>query len=133
MSGYGAETYGERWASVYDEWVARQTHISDAEVIADRLAELAGAGPALELAIGTGRVALPLAERGVEVHGIDASERMVEKLRAKPGGDRIPVTMGDFADVGAGGTFPLIYVVFNTFFALPSQADQIRCFAGVAA
>ena len=133
MSGYGAETYGERWASVYDEWVARQTHISDAEVIADRLAELAGAGPALELAIGTGRIALPLAERGVEVHGIDASEAMVEKLRAKPGGGDIPITIGDFADVGVEASYSLVYIVFNTFFALPTQQDQVRCFRNVAA
>ena len=75
----------------------------------------------LELAIGTGRVALPLAERGFEVHGIDASEAMVAKLREKPGGDRIPVTMGDFADVGVDGTYSLIFVAFNTFFGLSSQ------------
>src|SRR5256886_14619766 len=120
MSGYGAETYGERWASVYDEWVARQTHISDAEIIADRLAELAGAGPALELAIGTGRVALPLAERGIEVHGIDVSESMVARLRVKAGGDRIPVTIGNFADGGGGGRYPLVCLVFETLFALES-------------
>ena len=86
----------------------------------------------LELAIGTGRLALPLAERGLEVHGIDASEAMVAELRDKPGGDRIPVTMGDFADVGIEGRYALIFIAFNTFFALQSQADQVRCFANVS-
>ncbi|MDQ3805853.1 MAG: class I SAM-dependent methyltransferase, partial [Acidobacteriota bacterium] len=86
----------------------------------------------LELGVGTGRVALPLRERGVEVHGIDASPAMVERLRAKPGGDRIAVTLGDFAEVGVGGEFALVYVVFNTFFALLSQEAQVRCFRNVA-
>jgi SAM-dependent methyltransferase len=125
---YDASTYGDRLADVYDEWYAGL----DPGPAAATLAELAGGGPALELAIGTGRVALPLAARGVEVHGIDASEAMVARLREKPGGERIPVTMGDFADVGVEGRFALIYVVFNTFFALLSQADQARCFANVA-
>src|SRR5919204_6558610 len=133
MPEYGPETYGDRWAGVYDQWVTRQTHVSDAEAIADRLAELAGEGPALELAIGTGRVALPLAARGVGVHGIDASEAMVARMRAKPGGDAIPVTMGDFAAVEVEGRYPLVYVVFNTFFALFTQDDQVRCFRNVAA
>ena len=86
----------------------------------------------LELAVGTGRLALPLVERGLEVHGIDASERMVEKLRAKPGGDAIPVTMGDFADVGVEGEYRLIFIAFNTLFALLTQDDQLRCFANAA-
>ncbi len=101
----------------------------------DRLAELAGPGPALELGIGTGRVALPLAARGVEVHGIDASTAMVERLRAKPGGEAIEVTLGDFAGVPGApveGGYPLVYVVFNTFFSLLTQDDQVRCFAAVA-
>jgi hypothetical protein len=96
------------------------------------LADLAKDGPALELAIGTGRIALPLAARGVEVHGIDASEKMVEQLRAKPGGDAVPVTIGDFADVAVDGRYRLVYIVFNTFFALLTQEDQVRCFANVA-
>src|SRR5438874_24093 len=128
MAESEASTYGDRWADVYDDWVSRQTHISDGDEIADRLAELAGPGPALELAIGTGRVALPLAAHGVEVHGIDASEAMVAKLRAKPGGDAIPVVLGDMADVGVDGVYSLVYVVFNTFFALLTQEDQVRCF-----
>jgi SAM-dependent methyltransferase len=96
------------------------------------LAELAGAGRALELGIGTGRVALPLSERGVEVHGIDASESMMEKLRSKPGGERIPVTLKDFADADVEGAFSLVFVVFNTFFALVNQEDQLRCFRAVS-
>jgi SAM-dependent methyltransferase len=97
------------------------------------LVELARAGPALELAIGTGRIALPLAERGIDVHGIDASEAMVARLRSKQGGERIPVTIGDFADVPIEGRYTLVYVVFNTLFALQTQEAQIRCFRNVAA
>ncbi len=130
MAEYGPETYGDRWAEIYDEWVVGVR--PDEEATAEFLASLAGGGPALELAIGTGRVALPLAARGIEVHGIDASERMVAKLREKPGGSGIPVTMGDFADVAVAGTYPLIYVVFNTLFALLTQEDQVRCFQNVA-
>lgn len=129
---YDASTYGERWADGYDEWVARLDRLIDPEVVAGRLADLAPGGMALELAIGTGRIALPLAGRGVEVHGIDISERMVAKLRSKAGGDRIPVTMGDFADVGVDGRYGLVYVVFNTFFALLTQTEQVRCFRNVA-
>jgi SAM-dependent methyltransferase len=129
MEGYRPETYGDRIADVYD---ALMTVLPDPADCADRLAELAGPGPALELGIGTGRVALPLASRGVEVHGIDASEAMVERLRAKPGGDAITVTFGDFADVPVEGSYPLVYVVFNTFFSLLTQEDQVRCFAAVA-
>jgi SAM-dependent methyltransferase len=105
----------------------------DTEGAVDLLAELAGSGPVLELAIGTGRIALPLAERGIEVRGIDASEEMVARLRSKPGGDRITVSMGDFADVAVEGKFRLIYVVFNTLFGLQTQEAQIRCFENVAA
>jgi SAM-dependent methyltransferase len=97
------------------------------------LSELAGAGPVLELAVGTGRIALPLAERGVDVHGIDASEAMVERLRSKPGGERIRVTIGDFADVETEDRYTLVYVVFNTLFALQTQEAQIRCVRNVAA
>src|SRR5947209_1500902 len=96
MTEYGPETYGDRWADVYDDFVARARPDTDATV--EFLAQLAE-GPILELGIGTGRVALPLAARGFEVHGIDASERMVAKMRAKPGGEAIAVTIGDFADV----------------------------------
>jgi 16S rRNA A1518/A1519 N6-dimethyltransferase RsmA/KsgA/DIM1 with predicted DNA glycosylase/AP lyase activity len=87
----------------------------------DLLAELAGTGPALELGIGTGRLALPLAARGVEVHGIDASPAMVERLRAKPGGDEVTVAIGDFTDFDLRERFSLVFVAFNTLFALASQ------------
>jgi SAM-dependent methyltransferase len=87
----------------------------------------------LELAVGTGRIALPLAARGIRVDGVDISPAMVEQLRTKPGGDRISVTIGDFADVPVAGTYRLIYVVFNTMFNLLTQEDQVRCFENVAA
>src|SRR5437764_3548892 len=102
MEGYAPETYGDRIADVYDTIYPGL----DTEAAVETLAGLAGGGPVLELAIGTGRLALPLAERGLEVHGIDASEAMVAKLREKPGGEAIPVTMGDFADVGVDGRYP---------------------------
>src|SRR5262245_59798523 len=110
----------------------REEMRGDEDAAADFLAGRARGGNALELAIGTGRIALPLAARGVEVHGIDFSAPMVERLRAKPGGERISVTMGDFADVGVTGRFRLVYVVFNTLFNLLTQDAQVRCFENVA-
>jgi SAM-dependent methyltransferase len=133
MEGYDASTYGDRIAEVYDTWYDHASWYRETDAAVEALAELAGDGPVLELAIGTGRVGLPLAQRGLEVHGIDASESMVAKLREKPGGDGIPVTVGDFADVGVDGRYSLVFVVFNTFFALGSQEEQIRCFENVAA
>ena len=121
-------TYDERCADVYDQWFG---YFDEAAV--DVLEELAGGGRALELGIGTGAVALPLAARGVEVHGIDSSPEMVARLRAKPGGDAIPVTFGDFAEVGVEGEFSLVFVVYNTLFALQTQEEQVRCFRNVAA
>jgi SAM-dependent methyltransferase len=119
-------------AEVYDTWygtrLAEATTIQSVEVLAD----LAAGGTILELAIGTGRVALPLAARGLSVHGIDASEAMIARLRDKPGGDAIPVTIGDFADVPVDGAFDLVFLVFNTLFNLTSQDDQVRCFKNVA-
>ena len=97
------------------------------------LAELAGSGPALELAIGTGRIGLPLAARGVAVEGVDLSPDMVAQLRKKPGGDAIPVTIGDFSEVPVSGSYRLVYIVFNTFFNLLHQEEQVRCFENVAA
>jgi SAM-dependent methyltransferase len=128
MEGYGPETYGDRIAEIYDSLFPEL----DTEGAVKTLAELAAGGPVLELAIGTGRLALPLAERGLEVHGIDASPAMVEKLRTKPGAEQIPVTLGDFADVAVGGRYRLIFVAFNTLFALLTQDDQLRCFTNVA-
>ena len=128
-AGYGPATYGDRIARVYDLLYGG---VLDTTGTVERLAELAGAGPVLELGVGTGRVACPLAERGVAVHGIEASEAMVAELRSRPGGDRVAVTLGDFAEAAVPGPFALVYVVFNTFFGLLTQADQIRCFANVA-
>jgi SAM-dependent methyltransferase len=127
VTDYDAATYGDRMAEVYDEWFAVP---SDTEDTVGFLSDLAGTGPVLELGIGTGRVALPLVQRGHEVHGVDASEAMVEKLRAKTG--EIAVTVGDFSELDVEGEFSLVYVVFNTFFALLSQEDQVRCFSNVA-
>jgi SAM-dependent methyltransferase len=129
MEGYGPATYGDRIADTYDELYAETL---DTDRAVEALGELAAGGPVLELAIGTGRLALPLAERGLEVHGIDVSERMVARLRAKPGGDAIPVTMGDFAEVPVEREFALIFVAFNTLFGLLTQEDQVRCFVNVA-
>jgi SAM-dependent methyltransferase len=97
------------------------------------LAELAGAGPALELAVGAGRIALPLAAQGIRVDGVDFAPAMVEQLRAKPGGEAIAVTIGDFADVPVTGSYPLIFIVWNSLFNLLTQDAQVRCFQNVAA
>jgi hypothetical protein len=97
------------------------------------LERLAAGGRALELAVGAGRIALPLAARGVAVDGIDFSQPMIDRLRSKPGGDRIAVTLGDFADVPVAVRYCLVYVVFNTLFNLLTQDDQVRCFVNVAA
>jgi SAM-dependent methyltransferase len=129
MDEYGPATYGERVADVYDEWYTAIDPVAECEL----LAELAAGGRALELGIGTGRVALPLAAAGVEVHGIDASPKIVAQMRAKPGGDAIPVTIGDMADVPVDGEFALVFVVFNTFFMLPTPEAQARCLRNVAA
>ncbi|MBI4864582.1 MAG: class I SAM-dependent methyltransferase [Candidatus Riflebacteria bacterium] len=129
MESYDPATYGERIADIYDDLYER---MSDVETTVATLAELAAGGSALELGIGTGRIAVPLAARGVTVHGIDSSAAMVERLKARPGGATIPISIGDFAEVRVEGRFSLVYVVFNTFFGLPSQEAQIRCFASVA-
>jgi SAM-dependent methyltransferase len=120
--------YGDRWAAVYDEHHAQM----DPEPAVDFLSALAGGGRVLELAIGTGRVALPLAARGITVEGVDASAAMVEQLRAKPGGEAIPVAIGDMAEVPVSGRFRLVYLVFNSLFGLLSQARQAQCFGNVA-
>lgn len=131
MQEYDSSTYGDRIAHLYDS--LRQFTAEHTQAEADALAALANGGPVLELGIGTGRVALPLREKGLEVHGIDASSKMIEELRRKPGGDEIPVAIGDFSDVPVEGKFSLVFVTFNTFFALTTQEAQVRCFANVAA
>ncbi len=128
MEEYTASTYGDRIAGVYDEFY-RPVDVSER---IDVLEELAAGGRALELGIGTGMFALPLAARGVEVHGIEISEAMVDQLRAKEGGATMPITVGDFADVGVEGTFSLIFVISNTLFMLTEQEEQIQCFENVA-
>jgi SAM-dependent methyltransferase len=124
--------FGEAVAARYDD-DASVFDPAVVEPIVDFLAELAGDGSALELGIGTGRIALPLARRGVAVHGIDLSEAMVERLRAKPAGDEIPVAIGDFATTKVDGAFSLAYLVFNTINNLSTQEGQVACFQNVAA
>lgn len=130
MKDYTAATYGDRIAERYDRM---HPDGPATQAVAKVLAGLAAGGRALELGIGTGRVALPLAAHGVEVHGIDASHAMVEKLRAKPDGAGIPVTIGDFAAFQVDGKFSLIFVVFHTFFGLATQEAQVQCFRNAAA
>ncbi len=121
-------SFDEDAAEIYDD-VPR----GDESAAVAFLEQLAGGGPALELAIGTGRIALPLTARGVHVDGIDISPAMVAKLREKPGGDRIAVTIDDFAEVSVPGSYRLVYLVFNTLFNLLTQDEQVRCFENVAA
>ena len=124
--------FGERVAATYDG-TSGVFGPGTVEATAGVLAELAGGGRALELAIGTGRIALPLAARGVEVHGIDLSRAMVARLRAKPGGDAITVAVGDIATTRVDGTFSLVYLVFNTIMNLTTQDAQVACFRSAAA
>jgi SAM-dependent methyltransferase len=125
--------FGEDVAAGYDDPDDPMFAPETIDPVVDFLAERAAGGRALELGIGTGRIALPLAGRGVAVHGIDLSEEMVERLRAKPGGDRIPVTIGDFATTRIDGAFSLAYVVYNTIQNLTTQDAQVACFENVAA
>ncbi|HEU4942657.1 MAG TPA: class I SAM-dependent methyltransferase [Gaiellaceae bacterium] len=125
--------FGERVAARYDESAADMFEPEVVDPVVDFLAELAGRGAALELGIGTGRIALPLARRGVRVHGIDLSEAMVARLRAKPGADAIGVTIGDFATTTVEGTFSVAYLVFNTIMNLTTQDEQVACFRNAAA
>lgn len=128
MSQSDEKIYGDRWAPYYDD-----IYNGAEEATVEFLAGLAGSPPrALELAIGTGRIALPLVRKGIEVVGIDISEDMVDRMRAKPGGEAIEVVIGDFGDVGIEGHFPLVYLAFNTLFVLLTQERQVECFANVA-
>jgi SAM-dependent methyltransferase len=125
--------FGERVAVRYDESAAEMFDPAVVDPVIDLLVELAGNGRALELGIGTGRIALPLAQRGVPVHGIELSNAMAARLRAKPGGEEIGVTIGDFATTTVDGTFSVAYLVFNTIMNLTTQAAQVACFRNVAA
>jgi SAM-dependent methyltransferase len=128
VKNYGPETFGKLNAEDYDK--LHDPGTTDASV--NLIAELAAKGKVLELAIGTGRVALPLTQRGLEVHGIDASPEMVAKLRAKPGGEKVPVTIGDMCKDGVEGTFDFAFLIFNTLFNLTSQEEQVMCFQNAA-
>lgn len=132
MEGYDRSTYGDRFADVYDDWYG---DVTDVEACTAALAELAAGGAVLELGVGTGRLALPLAARGVEVHGIDSSADMLAQLRAKPGAEAVQVTCGDMLDLDVVGPerFAVVLVAFNTLFNLASAAEQQRCFEQVAA
>jgi SAM-dependent methyltransferase len=125
--------FGEPVAARYDESSAEQFEPALVDPVVDFLAGLAGRGAALELGIGTGRIALPLARRGVRVHGIDLSGAMVARLRAKPGAEQIAVTIGDFATTTVDGRFSVAYLVFNTIMNLTTQDEQVACFQNVAA
>jgi SAM-dependent methyltransferase len=140
VDAYGPETYGEGFADVYDDWYPV---LGDDQAAVARLGELAGdpnhGGSLLELGVGTGRLAIPLAERGFEVWGLDASPAMLDRLRRKPGGDRVHAVLGDMAELDRARpaelgerTFRLVFAAFNTFLNLTSQTDQARCLAGVA-
>jgi hypothetical protein len=129
MEGYDPLTiFGPQRAAMYDD-----TPRGDEEATVAFLERLAGPGPVLELAIGTGRIALPLAARGIRVDGVESSPAMIEKLRSKPGGAGLDVTAGDMADVPVEGAYPLVYLVYNTLFNLLTQEDQVRCFENVTA
>jgi SAM-dependent methyltransferase len=126
-------TWGPDIAETYDATSAEMFDPAVLQPAVDVLAELADGGPALEFAIGTGRVALALQERGVVVHGIELSPHMLDQLRAKPGGDRIPVELGDMARVRVPGEFSLVYLVWNTIMNVTTQDEQVAVFANAAA
>jgi SAM-dependent methyltransferase len=125
--------FDERVAERYDESEGDMFDPAVVDPAVEFLADLAADGRALELGIGTGRIALPLSQRGIRVHGIDLSQAMVARLRAKPGGEDIGVTIGDFATTRVDGTFSVAYVVFNTIMNLTTQDEQVACFRNVAA
>jgi SAM-dependent methyltransferase len=130
-TGYDPTAYGAAIADVYDDLYPDDVMATGATV--RRLLDLAGDGPVLELGVGTGRLALPLAAAGLRVHGIDASQEMLDRLDAKRGSSDIEATLGDFSSFEVPGRFALAVLVFNTIFALPDQDAQVRCFECVAA
>jgi SAM-dependent methyltransferase len=137
MEGYGPSTYGDGFADVYDDWYP---DAGDPEAAADAIVGLAGGGPVLELGVGSGRLAVPVAARGVEVWGLDASKAMLDRLVDRPGGSKVRAVLGDMTDpraalVAAGlepPGFGAVVAAFNTFFLLASEDAQRRCLAGVA-
>jgi SAM-dependent methyltransferase len=128
----GSVTWDRDIAEIYDATYARMFDPAVLDPIVDRLADLAHGGPALELAVGTGRVALPLSARGIPVHGIELSPHMVERLRAKPGAAAVPVTVGDMTTTRVPGTFTLVYLVANTIMNVTNQDEQLAVFANAA-
>ena len=140
MERYGPETYGENYADVYDDWYGEDgrmaiSQIGAPDAVADGITDLADGGHVLELGVGTGRLALPLADRGLDVTGLDASPAMLGRLRAKPGADRLTVVEGDMADPlpeAVDGSFAVVLVGFNTFFNLTTAEAQASCVAAVA-
>jgi SAM-dependent methyltransferase len=133
MTEAGEGFFGERAASFYDERTDPMSDPAVVDPVVDMLADFAGDGGALEFGIGTGRIALPLAARGVRVAGIDSSEAMLARLRAKPGAEDVPATLGDFASTRVEGEFDLVYLVLNTISNLVSQDAQVACFQNAAA
>jgi len=133
MRGYDETSYGEGFADVYDEWYSG---ISDVDVTVSLLHELAlaaGGGPVLELGVGTGRLALPLASTGLEVHGLDTSAAMLARMAAKPGGAAVHAVRGDMVDDLPPGPFSVVFVAYNTFFNLLTAERQQACMRAVAA
>jgi SAM-dependent methyltransferase len=128
MQGFTLSTYGDRWAEVYDEWFE---HAEETQEAVQFLWSFVRGGTAFELGVGTGRIALPLADRGVSVRGIESSEQMIQRLRTKPGSDRVQVEMGDFAEIDTDSTYSLIYCVFSSLWCLPTQERQVLCFENV--
>lgn len=129
----GTNTWGGDIAEVYDATTTAQSAPAVLDPMVDLLADLAGEGPALEFAIGTGRVAQPLSARGVQVHGIELSPHMVEQFRAKPGSRSVPVTIGDMTSTQVPGSFKLVYLVYNTIMNVTTQEEQLQVFANAAA
>jgi SAM-dependent methyltransferase len=129
----GSITWGREVAEVYDATYSAMFDASIVDPTVEVLAELARDGPALELAVGTGRVALPLSARGVAVHGIELSPHMVEQLRSKAGADAVPVTIGDMTTTRVPGSFTLVYLVANTIMNVTTQDEQLAVFANAAA
>jgi len=130
MADFDPLLYGARWADTYDEW---HTGLMDDEGAVAALAELAGGEPVLELGVGTGRLAVPLAGRGLAVSGVDISEEMLAKLREKPGAERVTTIVGDMTTVRVDGEFGLAFVAFNSIFVLHTQREQVDLFRNAAA
>ena len=133
LASMGTVMWGRDVATTYDASAAAMFEPAVLGPTVDLLAELADGGPALELAVGTGRVALPLHERGIDVHGVELSPHMVEQLRAKPGADGVPVTVGDMTSTRVPGSFRLVYLVWNTIMNVTTQDEQVAVFQNAAA